>query len=269
VVGTGVVGLTTARAIRRRHPAMPVTVYAKDLDVRTTTSAIAAGKFDPAGLGRAHAQGAGRDRLDGWLTDARAALRSLQPAWQRYGIAERDSFTLQPPSRDNTGLVDLPFDRLNQPGRMERSQLLDPTRLLPALQTELVERGVRFEPRWLQSRRDLVQLDATVVVLCVGYGAKALLGDDALVPKRGHLVRLQRPTAEHDYLLGVACKAGPPCYVFCRGDDIVLGGTVITGDDRTAVHADDQAVFDRVLTRAAEVFAGRVLRCGWPGDKGA
>ena len=116
---------------------------------------------------------------------------------------------------------------------MQRANGTDPTRLLPALQAELVERGMRFEPRWLQSRRDLVQLDATVVVLSVGYGAKALLGDDALVPKRGHLVRLQRPTPAHDYLFGVACEAGPPCYVFCRGDDIVLGGTVITGDDRT------------------------------------
>src|SRR5437868_14807498 len=45
VLGTGVIGLTTATELRRQWPTLPIAVYAKDLDVRATTSFVAGGQF--------------------------------------------------------------------------------------------------------------------------------------------------------------------------------------------------------------------------------
>jgi D-amino-acid oxidase len=50
VIGSGVIGLTVASAVRRRWPRLPITVYAKDLDVRKTTSFKAGGQFQPSGI---------------------------------------------------------------------------------------------------------------------------------------------------------------------------------------------------------------------------
>jgi len=48
VLGAGVIGLTVASELRRKWPALPITIYAKTLDVAKTTSFIAAGQFAPS-----------------------------------------------------------------------------------------------------------------------------------------------------------------------------------------------------------------------------
>ena len=50
VIGSGVIGLTVASELRRRWPWSRITVYAKELDVRRTTSFRAAGQFEPSGI---------------------------------------------------------------------------------------------------------------------------------------------------------------------------------------------------------------------------
>jgi len=48
VIGSGVIGLTVAAELRRRWRRMPIAVYAKELDVRKTTSFMAGGQFGRA-----------------------------------------------------------------------------------------------------------------------------------------------------------------------------------------------------------------------------
>ncbi|MEZ4320467.1 MAG: FAD-dependent oxidoreductase [Myxococcota bacterium] len=272
VIGTGVIGMTTAAALVRRRPKLPVTVYTRELDLRETTSAVAGGQFEPSGVWRQHADDAGRARLERWLRGSRDRIRALEPEWAKYGIAERDNFTLANGSvgfdegtprdvvAEPTSLA-LPFERLRAPGRRYRTWLLDPPRLLPALRSDLERDGVRFEQRGFRTPDDVAQLDQTVLVNCTGYGAKALFGDDALVPQRGHLVKLVRPSEKHDYLFGGGCGHGVTSYVFCRHDDIVVGGTVLSGDDRPFVDDTDGPVFERLLANAAAVFAGLPEQC--------
>src|SRR5207253_2960011 len=50
VIGSGVIGLTVATELRRRWRHLPITIYAKELDIRKTTSFIAAGQFEPSGI---------------------------------------------------------------------------------------------------------------------------------------------------------------------------------------------------------------------------
>jgi hypothetical protein len=52
VIGSGVIGLTVAAELRRRWRRMPIAVYAKELDVRKTTSFMAGGQFGPSASGK-------------------------------------------------------------------------------------------------------------------------------------------------------------------------------------------------------------------------
>ena len=52
VIGSGVIGLTVAAELRRRWRKIPITIYAKELDVRKTTSFMAGGQFGPSGIGQ-------------------------------------------------------------------------------------------------------------------------------------------------------------------------------------------------------------------------
>ena len=50
VIGSGVIGLTVATELRRKWRHLPITIYAKELDVRKTTSFMAGGQFAPSGI---------------------------------------------------------------------------------------------------------------------------------------------------------------------------------------------------------------------------
>jgi hypothetical protein len=45
-------------------------------------------------------------------------------------------------------------------------------------------------------------------------------------------------------------------YVFCRHNDIVVGGTVQTGRDSEAINELDRATFARILGNARAMFEG-------------
>ena len=46
-------------------------------------------------------------------------------------------------------------------------------------------------------------------------------------------------------------------YVFCRHNDIIVGGTVQRGSDSEAIIEQDQATFERILSNAQAMFEGR------------
>jgi D-amino-acid oxidase len=160
-------------------------------------------------------------------------------------------------------LARLPFEGLEQAGRRYQTWLLNPRIMLPALVRELRERGVTFHERLFDTRASLGTLGTDVVVNCTGWGAKALVGDDAMIAQRGHLVLLQRPSPQHDYFFTGGCGNGPIFYVHCRHDDIVIGGTVVGGDDRDTVWPEDTAIFERLLHNARKMFGGQPRACRW------
>jgi glycine/D-amino acid oxidase-like deaminating enzyme len=98
VIGAGIIGLTTATELRRRWPKVKVSVYAKDLDPRSTTSWIAGGQFErtepPARQLRARRlriqlEARQRQRPGFHLMEQRRRLGDPQPADQdRYVLME-------------------------------------------------------------------------------------------------------------------------------------------------------------------------------------
>ena len=50
-------------------------------------------------------------------------------------------------------------------------------------------------------------------------------------------------------------------YVFCRQDDIVVGGTVQSGQESITQTPEDAKTFQRLLSNARGIFEGRPAAC--------
>jgi D-amino-acid oxidase len=274
VIGCGVIGLTVAAELRRRWRNLRITIYAKDLDIRRTTSFVAAGQFEPSGICEEYESEEEKNILADYLRRSRDRIIELHKSsrWHRYGIALRRDYTLDhwnraydectphdvvPQYRSGT----LPFDKLNAAGREYRTWLINPTILLPQLFVELKRSAVRFRKRQFASRDDFAALRENIIINCTGYGAKALMNDDDVVAKRGHLVVLRRTLPKQFYFFSGGCGNRRIMYVFCRHTDIVVGGTVETGNDTQGVVESDRARFDRILANARAMFDGRLRGC--------
>jgi D-amino-acid oxidase len=274
VIGCGVIGLTVAAELRRRWRNLRITIYAKDLDIRRTTSFVAAGQFEPSGICAEYESEEEKKLLADYLRRSRDRIIELHKSsrWRAYGIALRRDYTLDqwnraydectphdvvPQHRSGT----LPFAKLNTIGREYRTWLINPTILLPQLVAELKRSAVRFRKRQFASRDDFAALRENIIVNCTGYGAKALMNDEDVVAKRGHLVVLRRTLPKQFYFFSGGCGNRRIMYVFCRHSDIVVGGTVETGNDTEGIIESDRARFDRILANAQAMFEGRPRDC--------
>jgi D-amino-acid oxidase len=274
VIGCGVIGLTVAAELRRRWRNLRITIYAKDLDVRRTTSFVAAGQFEPSGICAEYETEEEKTILADYLRRSRDRIMELHRSshWHTYGIALRRDYTLDqwngaydectphdvvPQYRSGI----LPFAKLNTIGREYRTWLINPTILLPQLFTELKRSGVRLRKRQFASRDDFAALRESIIVNCTGYGAKALMNDEDVVAKRGHLVVLRRTLPKQFYFFSGGCGNRRIMYAFCRHSDIVVGGTVETGNDTEGIIESDRARFDRILANARAMFDGRPRDC--------
>jgi D-amino-acid oxidase len=99
---------------------------------------------------------------------------------------------------------------------------------------------------------------ADVVVNCAGLGARELVGDSAVYPVRGQIVRVSNPG------LTVSVRdeqhPGGRAYVHPRVDDCILGGTMDEGRWDTAVDlAAGAAILERCFDLVPALRGARVL----------
>jgi D-amino-acid oxidase len=275
VLGSGVIGLTSATEIHRLWPKVPLSVYARTLELRATTSFVAGGQFEPSGIFHEYAGDPHRKALFAdYLRRARDRIVGIQRSGQRqlFGVAERKNYTLdhENPALDEYTPHDviapfrrgrLPFAKLRTVGREYSTWLMNPTILLPKLKTDLEADGIPFVERLIASRADLADLRENVVINCTGYGAHQWLGDNQLVPQRGHLVALERTQDRQHYFFSGGCANPSVAYVFCRQNDIVVGGSVQAGNDSATATPEDERVFARILANARRVFGGNPSEC--------
>src|SRR5262249_46794199 len=95
VIGSGVIGLAGAAELRRRWRHLPIAIYAKELDVRKTTSFIAGGQFSPSGIFDEYETEQEKAVLADYLRRSRNRIVELQSASRAnaYGIAIRRDYT--------------------------------------------------------------------------------------------------------------------------------------------------------------------------------
>jgi len=121
--------------------------------------------------------------------------------------------------------------------------------------SDFLAAGGAIEQREFHAPGDLTRLPQKTIVNCPGYGARALFGDESIVPVRGQLTRLI-PQPEVDY--GLAYR---DIYVVPRRDGIVLQeltGGLAKGYNDTSTEPDwDEA--RRSVAAIAELNTRRSL----------
>jgi D-amino-acid oxidase len=115
--------------------------------------------------------------------------------------------------------------------------------------------------RHFESEIDFAELRENIIVNCTGYGARAIMSDDNVIARRGHLVVLRKTLPKQFYFFSGGCWNGRIMYVFCRQNDIVVGGTWQRGNDSETIGEPDRATFERILSNARAMFDGRLLDC--------
>ncbi len=123
--------------------------------------------------------------------------------------------------------------------------------LAARLTDDFLREGGRIQQMTFHTPADLASLSEPVVVNCTGYGARALWGDDTVVPVRGQIAWLA-PQPEVDYSLYYRGVSVVP-----RPDGIVvqaLGGSDMYGygiEEEVA----DRAEAEQAITTVARLFA--------------
>ena len=246
VMGSGVVGLTSARELQRRGFA--VTIYAATVPPDTTSNMSLAGWTPTSGLVDF------KSRTTEWDAQFREAVliayRRLQLlVGPKYGItwitnyaptdneqAGRGSNLLMPDSIQNPRVILQPGEHpFPSKYAIERPEMrIEPSIYLDALMSDFLLWGGKVIIRKFDSPRDVAALTENVIVNCTGLGSKALFSDPELVPLKGQLtVLVPQPEVTYSTSGGARAPVTPEAgfiHMMPRSDGIVLGGTSLRDD---------------------------------------
>jgi glycine/D-amino acid oxidase-like deaminating enzyme len=235
VLGCGAVGLATARLLQERG--REVTIYAKDLPPNTTSN-VAGGQWFPFFV--ADSPRRTPEFLRQLVSACEFAYRRYQtlvgPAygvrwirnymlgsepWREEGLTGmRGPLAAFLPemrdlSRDEHPFPDAPFPRVRQFDGM----LVEPHVYLARMLSDVRGAGGTVRVQEIADREAVRALPERIVFNCTGLGARALFGDEELVPIKGQLTfLLPQPEIGYTILMGSN-------YMFPRSDGILLGGT--------------------------------------------
>jgi hypothetical protein len=235
-----------------------VTIYARDLPPETTSN-IAAGFWSPVSLFDEDAVSTK------WVERFRAAARISNRAYQllvgpEYGVRWLDIFTLHrneaslqgelPGGNDLYPQQVIHRDPANYFGmpivRQYSSMIVEPPVYLRSLLRDFYNAGGRLVVKEFRSREEIMRLAEPVIFNCSGLGARALFGDEKLIPVRGQLeVLLPQPEIDYGYI--------GPGHMFPRSDGILLGGTFDRDDWSLAVNPEQP---NRILNTHTEIMKG-------------
>jgi glycine/D-amino acid oxidase-like deaminating enzyme len=245
VIGCGAVGLTCARELQRHG--FEVTIYAMAVPPDTTSNMAFAGFTPTAWLVELKSlTPEWKDQFDRAVTIAYRRLQLL--VGRRYGVSWIPTYTPTNdihaasgeiailPAEVQTGLSLLrpgehPFPTTYAvEGLMMR---IEPSIYLEALVEDFQRSGGHIVIRKFDTRNDLMWLPESLIVNCSGIGAKALFGDEELVPLKGQLTVVV-PQTEVDYSTngGIAAPSTVPgngLHMMSRSDGIILGGIAQRG----------------------------------------
>ena len=276
VVGCGAIGMTTARVAQRAG--LRVRIYAKDRPPEVRSSA-ATGVWSPDSR-LVLAEHATPDFAEAWEEMARHSFKTWQSLLGLAGepVAWHDGYVLSdvPFEQPVAGWEDKEPEYAELESRIRelwpRSRPLGPgehpfgakapyvrryTQMVfnlasysRLLMDDFFREGGRLVQREFDSPRQLAGLPERVIVNCTGYGARALFGDDSLVPVRGQTARLI-PQPEVDY--GVAWR-GHNVVAVPRRDGIIVqaqGENDYGNEDARP----DRASSEAAVKRLAELFS--------------
>ncbi len=276
VVGCGAIGLTTARVAQRAGLQVRIYCSERPPEVR---SLAATGVWSPESrvCTEAHATPAFRQR---WEAMTRQSFKVYQGLLGLAGtpVEWRDGYVLSdtpfgerlPPMPETAAepeypdleaaVSDLhprsvPLTREQHPfGPAHARRYTQLVFNLPAYTQWLLDgffrEGGVIEQRHFEHPREFARLTERTLVNATGWGARALFGDDGLVPVRGQTARLV-PQPEVDY--GITWR-GQNLWVVTRRDGILVQAQA-AGDYGSADITPDRAASEAAVRRLASIYA--------------
>ena len=274
VLGSGVVGLTSARELQRHG--FDVTIYAATVPPDTTSNMSLAGFTPTSGFVDNDKR---TPEFDAQFRQAVliAYQRLNLLAGPKYGITWITNY--QPtdtepvpggggaPAPGGPGPLmprGIPNPRLLlHPGEhpfptrfaIERPEMrIEPSIYLDALINDFLLWGGKVVIRKFDTPRDIATLSENVIVNCTGLGAKAIFNDTEMVPLKGQLTILI-PQSEITYATSGTGRVLPPnagfLHMMPRSDGIALGGTSIRDDWSTTVNEEERT---RIVDAHVDLF---------------
>ncbi|MEW2165577.1 FAD-dependent oxidoreductase [Streptomyces sp. NPDC007084] len=253
VVGSGVVGLTTAVVLA--EAGRRVRVWTREPAGRTT-SAVAGAlwwpyRIEPKALARSWALTSHAVYEELAARPEETGVRVVEGVMGETRLDELGDWAARVP-----GLRTATADEYPGTALWARLPLIDMPVHLRLLQDRFRRAGGRIEERTVT---DLGEVGAPVVVNCTGLGARSLVPDPAVRPVRGQLVLVENPGIG-EWLVSTDPAAGTTTYVFPQPGRLVLGGT--TDEDDWSREPDPEvaaAIVARCAALRPEIAGARVL----------
>ncbi|MEE4110328.1 MAG: FAD-dependent oxidoreductase [Halieaceae bacterium] len=232
VIGSGIMGLTTARLLQ--DAGWNVTIYTR-APARHSVSSVGGGQWAPTSVFDEDVA------APGFIAQYEYAARIAHHAYQNlvgadYGVRFIENYYLSDePMEGGYYLRELP-ELFTSVARLGPGQHPFPTRYVTQTVTMLIEpamflrkvrndffiAGGKMVARDFRDLSMVLALPETAIFNCTGLGAKALFDDEELTPAKGQLVLLP-PDPAVDYLT-VGGGSGVT-YMFPRRGEILLGGS--------------------------------------------
>ncbi|MFL6786161.1 MAG: FAD-dependent oxidoreductase [Sphingomicrobium sp.] len=255
VMGSGIVGLSTARLVQ--EAGFRVTIYTAALPPDTTSN-VAGGQFHPYRV--FDAEVATPQFMEQFT-------RALDYSWRRFQIMVGDDYGVRwlptyvearfPEVRPiaNFPPVNRSLSRAEHPFPLDDVILYDTMyietgRYLRQMIRDVQIAGGRIDVRRFATPADVAALPEALVFNCTGLGSRDLFGDRDLHPARGQLAILE-PQPDVRYAV-----TGGPGYMFPRPDGILLGGTFEMDQWDTTT---DPATIERIIAGQKRFFSS--FRC--------
>jgi glycine/D-amino acid oxidase-like deaminating enzyme len=134
--------------------------------------------------------------------------------------------------------------------RWRSTMMFNLTEYQRVLMTDFLAAGGRIETREFHNPAEFAALPQKVLVNCTGYGARALLGDESVVPVRGQLARLIPQPDVHYGLTYDRVSLVP------RRDGLVVQAF---GPDESTGFDDDSTLPDRTEAEQAVATIARAF----------
>ena len=271
VIGCGALGLTSALLAQRAG--MKARIYAKDLPPYTR-STFATGSWTPNSRFCTEA-GASPAVVERWIWMVRHSHRMYQNLLGLAGdpVEWRDSYQLseepfqpehrrprdgEPPYPELEKLVrDLkPASQELLPGthpfavpyvRRQTNMVFNISSYARMLYSDFLLAGGEVVVREFSSPAELVKLPEKTLINATGYGARALFGDESIIPVRGQLMRLV-PQSEITYGLSYDSKVS----MSPRRDGLIVQSNEPT-DFGNADDVPDRAAAERSVQLLASI----------------
>ena len=236
VIGAGVMGLSTAYALKLADEQLDVTIFAEKFSPNTTSDG-AAGIFKFS-----QGEGGMRDTppelLRRWANDSFQWYKELhkKDCSAKIGITQTTGFVLSSTEKNEEVkvwastvdyVVPLSKAELMQFGPDVKSGLVATTytceglRYLPWLLKKFKGKAGKVVQRKINSFGELAPYD--VIINCSGLGSRDLCKDKELEPRRGQVLRLKAPWIRHFY--HIYHSKPYSVYIYPNIDNIVVGGT--------------------------------------------